>query len=432
MISDFIKMYKFTLKNGILALRICLSSAIFLLLLSFYKTSNAVIFSYSFIFWIIIFACIQIKATKFFLNDKALLTTLPIRYVNLYPLSVLFAVISLIAPYLIIYFSLTLYFLGKINVTFIQLFTIIMLQLYISAMFLYKTKSTAASKKNFIKFILNMIFAQVVFATTLLGLFSLAQPDDFQVIKPISFNSIIVIEIIVLILNMIFSNTFNIKNKRIKSKKSSIKHSIVENTEHSSMKKLSIDKLIAYANLSGLKYPELLLLIAVFSAINIFQKNNIANIFIFIISYTAFYFTNSSTIKAFIGLPITPKQIYLATLKVRTIIAVLFSTLFLLINWIITKQIELSSILYQLMILLVIYVSHECIYSPFRNKNNYSVFLVTNFFVTAMPNLPIVSETILLIFDFILFILLIITILYKTNTINKEKQDILSLVSTGI
>lgn len=198
------------------------------------------------------------------------------------------------------------------------------------------------------------------------------------------------------------------------------------------MKKLSVDKLIAYNNLSGLKYPELLFLIAVFSAINIFQKNNIANKFIIIISYTAFYFTNSSTIKAFIGLPITPKQIYLANLKVRTIIAVLFSTLFLLINWIITKQFELSSILYQLMILLVIFVSHEFIYSPFRNKNNYSVFWVTYFFVTVMPNLPIVSETILLIFDCILFILLIITILYKTNTINKEKQDILSLVSTGI
>lgn len=131
----------------------------------------------------------------------------------------------------------------------------------------------------------------------------------------------------------------------------------------------------------------------------------------------------SSFISLF-GLPITPKQIYLATLKIRTLIIFVVSMLFILIDFFMTGKLFISNIMVQLSMLFVFLIFFEGIYFIYRTGYKIIAICCMGLFIPAIninsnsvPNMPIT------IFFGILCLCLIFIIQKKLNILNFSNND---------
>ncbi|MDY2986640.1 MAG: hypothetical protein SOR77_03295 [Peptoniphilus sp.] len=425
--SDLKKMYKIILINSEYVFKVFFSIYTFFLAIKFFQwvgNPEQVLNFFTVEFILILCILGQVSLPAILNYDLKVLKTLPFYNLNLYPLASFLGLLTAVMPYMVIYIAFQKLLGLTVNYNF-------MLLLINSVLFLFIYQIFGKLKSGFL-FINTLAIYIVVSIFFILSLIHPFSSDIYNVIFYVQIG-LIILAVASFIYAGALINPWKDNYKKIskienyKSKKELNKL----NADVLKIENMKLTKLIAYlkwTSHSNILFVYLLFMgIAV--AITIFNKSSITSENNFYLMYTIllflFIYENGSSMLSLIGLPITPRQIYITTLKMRILIIVLTSILYISAEYLIVGKIFLSSYLVQYMILLLFLMLLELTYIPVRA--NYEIFF--RIFIILAPTfarIPIAKANtkIFLRLDFVLLLILISLIVYKIKTINKNCADL--------
>lgn len=427
--SDFKKIYLIYLKKVKLSFSIIFSIYIFFIFFTLLNETNKnFIYSWRLLSIFNGFFILQSLLFPFIKNSKTILSTMPIKKINLYPISSFCAYITVLGTYFLTYTFSKIILSEPISLKTFA-FAISFATIVFSIKFIMYHTDISNIIKITITYVLflGFVILSIFFVSFYIIDFNGSLKQNIYYIPYLFF---IIAFIFIIYISFRDKSWLELKNKKgnynqIKNESTKLDNIFFNKSKDS----ISLNKLIIYVKLSGLNknifgfIAFLVFLILLFFYVT-YRKNG-ANFSIF---FSSIFFINilesNKSILALLGTPITPKKIYLQTLKIRILIVILSSILFIFIDFITSNQMTLINYLVQFAFLFIYLILFENFYSVYRT--NYAIALMPFYFIHSFLMINIKSDltSLFLIIDLVLLIILVASIIIHSNKINKIHYDI--------
>lgn len=421
--SDFKKMYKMEIINALFPFRILFSIYLFFASVNLLSHPTdrggfgVFIFSSS---AMVLCMAVQLFFTPTLATSIEILKSMPLINLKIYRFASLLANLSMVVPYIVVqmlseYFTeldiSNRLFLGLINIVlFIHVFRIINSYGYFQTSILSSLSGAIVVLIFFSSFL--------VYVPEINEHWIIYLPEIFAVVA-----------ITTILIVSIKSDPWQTDIKKLKRSKTTEKEIKRLKNDARKIENMSITKLILHVKFSTYSKLGHFLLAFTFAAIlyvfkiDAFVSGN--NFFLlYIVLFFLFAYENGNGIVSLIGLPITPKQIYLATLKTRAILILVVSSLYIAAEYIFIKTVHINAYAVQFTVLLSFLILFEYVYKPNRFKYE-AFFLPFIYLITTFKNFSPANYNakVFLSIDSVLLIILVAIIVYKILKVNSEKLD---------